>query len=175
MNTPRSEEPFIQLLTSHQSKLRAFIHALETDWHRAEDILQETNAVLWRKADEFTLGTNFKAWAFAIAHNQVRLSRLRLSRERQKFSDATFDQLAADAVEAFADLDDRRAALAGCFAKLSDAQRDLLTRRYTDNESVARIAASTDRPAGSIRQTLYRIRQQLADCINRTLRREGQS
>ena len=54
-----------------------------------------------------------------------------------------------------------------------DAHRDLLTRRYTDNDSITAIAASTDRPVGSIRQTLYRIRQQLADCIDRTLRREA--
>ncbi|QNN24796.1 sigma-70 family RNA polymerase sigma factor [Planctomycetales bacterium ZRK34] len=173
MAGPREPEQFVQHLTAHQTRLRAFIHALMADWHRAEDVLQETNAVLWRKADQFEPGTNFHAWAFAIAHNQVRLARLRSARDRHHFDETLADQLASEAIEQFADLDHRRQALAICFDKLPKKQRELLARRYTANEPVTTIAKSLRRPAGSIRQTLYRIRTALADCIGRSMSREA--
>jgi RNA polymerase sigma-70 factor (ECF subfamily) len=173
MTGPRQPEQFVQHLTAHQTRLRAFIHALIGDWHRAEDVLQETNAVLWRKADQFEPGTNFHAWAFAIAHNQVKLARLRSARDRHQFDEALADQLAGEAAEQFVDIDERRRALADCFDKLPGAQRELLARRYTSNEPVTTIAQTLRRPAGSIRQTLYRIRAALADCIARSMSREA--
>ena len=162
-------ERFVQHLTGHQSVLRAFIHAMIPDWHAAEDVLQETNAVLWRKFHQFESGTNFRAWAFAIANNQARSARLKFSREKQRFSDIAADRVATDAADRLSDLDDRREALEACYRKLTDGQRGLLRQRYTDNQSAANIAESTGRPVGSIRQTLYRIRQSLADCIERRL------
>ena len=36
-----------------------------------DDLLQETNLVLWREFESFEIGTNFTAWAYRIAHNQV--------------------------------------------------------------------------------------------------------
>jgi len=175
MSGPRQPEQFVQQLTAHQTRLRAFIHTLIPDWHSAEDVLQETNTVLWRKADEYEPGTNFHAWTFAIAHNQARLARLRHGRDRHHFDEPLAEQLASDASAQLVDLDARRHALSQCFDKLADDQRDLLRRRYTANESVAEIAQQLGRPVGSIRQTMYRIRQMLADCINRTLRREARS
>lgn len=162
-------ERFVQLLTGHQSVLRAFIHAMIPDWHAAEDVLQETNAVLWRKSRQFESGTDFRAWAFAIANNQARSARLKFSRQKQRFSDIAADRVATDAADRLRDLDDRREALEACYRKLTEGQRGLLRQRYTDNQSAANIAESTGRPVGSIRQTLYRIRQSLADCIQRRL------
>ncbi len=162
-------ERFVQILTRHQSVLRTFIHAIVLDWHAAEDVLQETNAVLWRKSHQFEFGTNFRAWAFAIANNQARSARLKFSREKQRFSDAAAEQIAADATDRFSDFDNRREALELCYQKLNDRQRGMLCQRYTDNQSIVNIAESTSRPVGSIRQTLYLIRRSLAECIRRKL------
>src|SRR5690606_10177722 len=98
--------------------------------------------VLWRKSEQFEPGSNFHAWAFAIAHQQARLARLRYGRDRHRFDDQVADTIAAEAAEQLADLDDRRMALVQCFATLSDDQRDLLRRRYAANEPVTEIAAA---------------------------------
>ncbi len=37
-----------------------------------DDVLQNTNVVLWTKRNEFKHGTNFLAWAFNIARYQVK-------------------------------------------------------------------------------------------------------
>ncbi len=62
---------FVGSLTGSQRKLYAFILSLVRHPADADDILQETNLVLWRKAGEFEAGTSFEAWSFRVAHFQV--------------------------------------------------------------------------------------------------------
>ena len=54
MSGKRAEPPFefVQLLTSNQSRLYAYVLSLLGDRTQAEDVMQETNAVLWRKAHD---------------------------------------------------------------------------------------------------------------------------
>ncbi|MFZ5830814.1 MAG: sigma factor, partial [Planctomycetota bacterium] len=57
----------VQEISRHQSRLRAFVRCLVVRSSDVEDILQDVNAVLWEKADEFQPGTDFWAWAIQIA------------------------------------------------------------------------------------------------------------
>jgi len=69
--TKEQTERFVQQLTGCQTRLYAYILMLLPNHDNAADVLQETNLVLWRKADEFVDGTEFGAWACRIAHFQV--------------------------------------------------------------------------------------------------------
>ena len=80
-------EQFVELMTNFQGRLYAFILSLMGDPNSANDILQETNIVLWNKSSEFELGTNFKAWSFRIASFQVMAYRQRCMRDRLIFDD----------------------------------------------------------------------------------------
>lgn len=56
-----STHEFIKLLTGHQPSLRAFIVSLLPGSDDIDDILQDTNVVLWEKMDNFSaskLGNN---------------------------------------------------------------------------------------------------------------------
>ena len=75
------------MLTSHQSRIYAYILSLVFDPDQAEDVLQQTNAVLWQKEAEFVIGTNFVAWSFRIAYFQVMAHRKTLHRDRLVFDD----------------------------------------------------------------------------------------
>ena len=73
--TPKtSEEDFLVNLIDCQSRLASFIYALVMDEEVVQDILQETNLVLWRKADEFRDGS-FWAWASQVARFKVQIDR----------------------------------------------------------------------------------------------------
>ncbi len=61
----------IRQISLHQAPLLAYILALHPNRSDAQDILQETNVVLWQKIGEFREGTNFKAWAFRVAYLQT--------------------------------------------------------------------------------------------------------
>ena len=73
---------FVELLTSHQARLYGYILSLVFSPTDADDVLQETNRVLWQKSTSFERGTNFAAWVFRIAFYQVQAYRRRRQREK---------------------------------------------------------------------------------------------
>jgi|GEM_PF-6845844 len=55
MRNSNSSE-LVNLIASHQTRLRGLVRCLLVRASDAEDVLQDINAVLWEKADEFQLG-----------------------------------------------------------------------------------------------------------------------
>ena len=70
MNNRQSDD-FIELMNSFQGRLYGLILSLVANPDASNDILQETNLILWSKAHEFKMGTSFKSWSFRVASFQV--------------------------------------------------------------------------------------------------------
>ncbi len=83
------------LFVQHQQAVLAFVLSLEPGIHEAEEIVQETFVTASRKASTWTAGTNFLAWACAIA----RFRTLSLQRDRGRRN----CRLAEDVVELLAE------------------------------------------------------------------------
>jgi len=166
-------DAFVRELVKHQDRLRALIRCLLFHPQDIDDVWQETNVTLLRKAGDFRLGTDFWAWSSQVARYQV-LSHCRQARQRRLvFSESLLAVLADELVSRAELIDDRRVAIDACLALLPPAQRRLLELRYAPNASITAIAQTLGRPAGSIRQTLYRIREALIECVERRLAAEG--
>lgn len=56
--TPKQIQ-YLQLVTNHQALLQGYIHSIAPGVE-ADDVLQETNIILWNKMETFEMGTNFK-------------------------------------------------------------------------------------------------------------------
>ena len=91
-----SDEPSLErqkelmlLMTQHQRRIFAYIHALVPSRADAEDLLQETSLVVVEKFHEFASGTDFVAWACQIAWWRVRASRQKFARSKVVFDDAS--------------------------------------------------------------------------------------
>lgn len=167
-------ERYVQQLASFQNKLYAYILMLLPNHAAAEDVLQETNLVLWRKLGEFVEGTDFASWAYRIAHYQVLAWFRDVRRDRLVFDPQLLNQLGAEAELLSGELDDRRLALRLCMNKLTDHERQLLRQRYDAGRSIKEIAAELGLSPGAVATTLYRIRNDLQQCIQRNLdEREG--
>ena len=165
---------FVGLLTGSQRKLYAFILSLVRNPGDADDVLQESNMVMWRKAEEFEPGTNFEAWAFTVARFQVMAYRKRRQRSRLHFDDELVELLAVDAAHHLEpDQDPRREALASCLGKLTSEQRALVAERYEPGASVNRMAEKQGRSPKAVSEALRRIRKNLLACIESTLSREN--
>lgn len=164
----------VQEIARNQARLRAFVRCLMVRPSDVDDLLQEVNAVLWEKADSFEPGTDFWAWASQIARYKVLNQLRRYSREKLVFDAEMVGRMAELADQKTADFDNRRDALVGCLNKLPLAKRQLIDLRYIDGQAIERIAVSLGRPEGSIRQTLYRIRNALLACIETQLAAEGE-
>jgi RNA polymerase sigma-70 factor (ECF subfamily) len=72
-------------------------------------------------------------------------------------------------------MDERRDALLVCLERLPAPQRQLLEMRYSLGQSMDQIASTLSRPSGSVRQTLYRVREALLFCIERRMAGEASS
>jgi RNA polymerase sigma-70 factor (ECF subfamily) len=173
MVSEASQEVIVREMARCQSRLRTFVRCLLVRCSDVDDVLQDINAVLWEKADEFKQGTDFWAWASQIARFKV-LNQLRsYGRERLVFDLATVERLADVAEHQLKELDARREALEECLTKLAPPQRQLIDLRYVHGHAVDRIAETVGRSAGAVRQTLYRIRAVLLECIQRRLSSQG--
>jgi RNA polymerase sigma-70 factor, ECF subfamily len=170
--TPTSQPPsaeFVQLFTRHQRRLYIYILAQVPSPVDAEEILQETNIIIWRKCEQFEMGTNFLAWASRIAKFEVLKFRDRNRRDRLYFSDTFIEQVADEALVASDQLELRRSALIHCLGKLREKDRELIQQRYAPGENGKSVADVLGRPVNSVYQSLGRIRRTLMECIHRRL------
>jgi RNA polymerase sigma-70 factor, ECF subfamily len=160
---------FMTLLVGNQRQLFQYIHALLPREQDAEDALQETSLVLWRKFDQFEPGTSFFAWASRVAYFEVLTLRKRHSTGLQTLDDQALSLVAEEASLKASVIDARHAALVDCLNKLRPVDRDLIEHRYAPGARRSDLARETGRPVNSISKSLGRIRQALWDCVTKSL------
>jgi RNA polymerase sigma-70 factor, ECF subfamily len=162
---------FIRELTTAQPSLWAYVFSLMPDHVVAQDILQQTNLTLWRKAEDFQPGTSFLAWASQVAYFHVLSARRGMRRDRLVFNDEVLAYLAERSAER--EPNDRLAALRGCLEKLPPPSRRLLESRYAPGASIKGMAEADGRKVAAVSQILYRIREKLLNCVQAALAAGG--
>lgn len=171
MDSPAHDDQFVVLITGVQARLYAYVLSLLGDPHQAADVVQETNLVLWRKAGEYTPGTDFAAWAYRVAHYQVLAFRQKMGRDRLVFDDVLLADLAERAAGRSEAFDARLKVLYDCMKRLSERQRRLFRNHYADGQSIRDMAAAGGETAGAITQAMFRARLALLKCIDQNTRR----
>lgn len=157
---------FVRQITRHHAMLRAYIISLMPGMDGVDDVLQETNVVLFEKFATFQPGTNFWAWARAIARLEVKVHRRRLRRQECLMLDEDLaEQLAEHTAALHNDLDERLRALDRCLGRLAENERELIEHRYFSKLTLEGFAARCGRPVESLRVSLFRIRAALRKCI----------
>lgn len=166
--SPDIEETFVQLLVGHQAELNAFVFAMLPGSPDADDIVQEVNALVWKKRGEFEIGTNFKEWVFSIARFKMRA--LWRDQKRKKvwaMPDETLTLLMDEAGPILeAAMDERKDALRECIRQLPEKERSLILSRYMQGNSLQEVAREVGRKAENLKGTLHRIRLSLRACVN---------
>lgn len=152
-------------MTEHQGRLFGYLYSLLGDADQANDVLQETNVILWRDNREYRPGSNFKAWAFRVAHFQMMAFRQRQIRDRLVFEEDLVGIMADEGKAVDEHFDARQKLLDGCLEKLSETHRDLIRRRYALGESLQSIGERRRMSANAVTQALFRLRQSLMHCV----------
>lgn len=164
-----TSDQYILAITSIQNRLHAYILSLLADPVAAQDVLQETNLVLIRKADDFQTDASFGSWAYNTARLQV-LAHLRDRKRDRLVLHEAFAEKLAPVAEVMAEETERRAQLlGGCVERLSDEHKTLLHKRYGRETPIATLAEDRGRTAAAMKQVLYRIRNLLAACVEERL------
>lgn len=161
---------FVQLLTRHQRPLYGYIMTMMPHATEADDVLQETNLALMRKAADFEEGTNFLAWACRVAYYEALNQYRRRKREHQLMADeSVLEDVAERAGQRAGEFDERLVALRSCLQRINPKHRELLDSFYGEELSIEHMSERHGRSNSGLRVTLHRIRATLMDCIQRTL------
>ena len=168
------QEDFVRLWSAHRDHLYGFIFSLLPDHVEAEEVFQKVSVVLWRKFHNFSPGTDFWRWAARVAQLEVQDHWKRKKRERLQFwTEDVIDSIAVVNVQHGELLQRQRQALKDCMKKLAPRDRELILMRYgTDRVTTKQLAHNMGRPLVTLYKALGRIRQNLYQCIQRTLARE---
>ena len=163
------QKELMLLMTQHQRRIFAYIHALVPSRADAEDILQETSLVIVEKFSEFKSGTDFVAWACQIGWWRVRAARQKFARAKVVFDDDVLERVAHTAVSMHEEVSARHEALARCLHKLHPRDRDLLLTRYEPGAGVEEAAQRSGRSLEAAYKALARLRKLLFDCVTQQL------
>ncbi len=163
---------FVELMTQYQGRLYGYILTLSGDPDAANDVLQEANIVLWKQWNQFEPGSNFKAWAFRIAHFQFMAYRQKKIRDKVLYSDDLLSMLASEAKEVDESHEQRAAALEKCLALMAPRSREAIRLRYAEEVKVSDMAQKLHRNANTVYQILFRARKWLIECVQKDVSTE---
>jgi len=159
-----------QLVERHQRAVWRFLRWLGADPALADDLLQETLVrLLHRRAQRGPLPTDdraLRAWLCTTARNLFRNARAR-ARDGVPLDDD--DTLLAVFERDIAEGDQRIASLRECLAELPERSRAALWLHYRDRLDHQRTGSVLGLSAAGVKAMLRRLRQLLADCIERRM------
>lgn len=161
-------EKVVSLLTAEQVSLRYYLVSLLGDHSAADNVLQETNIVLWRKASEFKVGTSFSAWSKEVAYWQALAYVRDRNRDKHVFSEKLMEQIAARPT-VDTEVSEAKLALRHCLSLLSPENHELIRRRYTSGDSIAALAKHIGGSSSAVHVRLHRIRRCLLGCIQKQM------
>ena len=173
MSDLESHQEFTRLWTEAQPTVSHYVHSMVRDSAAAKDVIQSTAIVLLKKFDGYDPNREFLRWALGVAKFEVLSHRRDHARNVVQFNSDLMDQLTDQWVEVSRELSDEAVALQGCVAKLPEKARQLVRLKYVEELNSEELGKRLNRKAGSIRVTLQRIREQLADCIGNQMQSAG--
>ena len=166
-------ERFMKLYTATQRRLYSYVISLVPSESAVEDIIQETVTFMWKQFDDFESGTDFAAWAFTIAKNQIFNYIKRQQKQKRRFSSKTIQAIEEIAKTKSEISDQRLNALRKCIKKLSDKDRQLLILRYEVGSSLKSVSERIEQSVNTLYSRLYKIRIMLLHCVQNLLQRES--
>lgn len=173
--TERVRELTRQFL-GQRHQLLAFSYGLVRDWDAAEEILQEVWIRLAEAEQKGTQVQSVEKWCRGVARNLI-LHHLRSKRSHQVVTDSRIVELAELAFDEHAGAEAvwsaRRSWLYGCLESLPEKSRQVLHMKYVEGLRVAQMAERLERSQDAILKALSRLRQALADCVQRRQAIEG--
>ena len=167
-------ETFVARFAHHEPDLRRFVRSLLPTWTDADEVVQQTAIVAWRKFDQYDPDTNFMKWACVIARFEALAYRRKMARDRLVFREEIMEMMADEGAE---ELDSRRVeheALEACLAAMPEKQRRFVTLAYTPGVKVKELAEEAGSSAAAFYMRLKRLRRQLQVCVESKMEEEGE-
>lgn len=164
----------IKTLLTDRVGLFSYIWTIVGDEHLAEDVFQEVSMLAIDKASQIEQAQTLGVWIRRSARNLALTALRQRGRDRHVFDDDLLDQLDADwRGYAAADETESIDALRDCLRKLTPRAQQVVRLRYVDGLSGPRLAEAMGRSLTAAYIAVSRANRSLADCVRRTLARQG--
>jgi RNA polymerase sigma-70 factor (ECF subfamily) len=151
----RDRQAFEELYNAYHRRLSRFLMRLAPRYDFAEEIINDTFWVVWRKAGEFRGASRVSTWIMGIAYRRalraLRDERQVTSIDRRLSEESTPD---SDDSAATADMQD-------WISRGLSEQRLTLEMAYFLGHSCEEIAAITGSPVGTIKARMFHAREKL--------------
>jgi RNA polymerase sigma-70 factor, ECF subfamily len=152
-------QAFEELYTGYHRRLSRFLMRLAPRYDFAEEIINDTFWVVWRKAGEFRGASRVSTWIMGIAYRRA-LRALRDERQVSSLDRRMSEEASADSEDSAANADMQDWISRG-LAELSEEQRLTLELAYFLGHSCEEIAAITGSPVGTIKARMFHAREKL--------------
>jgi len=163
------DNEFMGLIVQSQKYIFSYIIAMVANRSDAEDILQDTMTIMWRKFDDFERGSNFIAWGIAIAKINILKHRQKAADSDLRLDNDVLELLEKQSEGLLANLDNRLDALAKCVKQLTEKEAGFLKMRYEQDQSFRKIATSVGLTSTAVFKVISQIHCKLMRCIKRSL------
>ncbi|MBN2842096.1 MAG: sigma-70 family RNA polymerase sigma factor [Sedimentisphaerales bacterium] len=162
-------QSFMGLYIGVQRRLFGYVLSQVPNTTDADDIIQETVALMWAEFDKYKPGTNFAAWALCVARFQIMTYRKKSLRKKNVFSELAISAI-HETVEAKANLEpERQKTLRECLSKLSKKDKQILYFRYEVGETLRSVSERFNLNANTLYSKLNRIHLGLLHCVRKNM------
>lgn len=161
----KRQDTFVELYSSHEPQIRAFLRSLLPTAQDAEEVLQEVSVIIWKKFDRFDVSTDFMRWVYVIARLEALKYRRKHARSKLVFQDEVYNLMADEGAEESDKRKNELNALQQCLKTLPDNQRSLIDTVYEQKTPVVDLAEKLKTTVSSLYMKLTRTRKALYKCI----------
>lgn len=139
------------LIEAHYTDVYRFLRHLTRDTHDAEDLTQETFAVVWRRAGTFAGRSSLRTWLHRIAYSKFLDARRGRRREEARCRALACGEPAGPGPDETLGANDQARLLAATVARLDEADRCLIVLHYFQDMSYRDMAEVLGEPAGTVK------------------------
>ena len=165
-----SQQDFLRVFLANEREILRYVVAMVPNLGDAQEIVQQTAVVLWEKFDQYDAERPFAPWACRFALNVTRQWMARRQRWKALLDSGLAEELASRREQLRSEFDARLVHLDRCLQKLPEEQRSLVDGYYFRQLDVATVSDQAERTVDAVYKALQRIRRQLRECIERSLR-----
>lgn len=169
-----NNDKFLSLLLPNQKQILGYIMTYVPNRADADDVLQNTLSVLWKKFDRYEPGTDFLAYAVTVARYEV-MNYYRSCRKSGKLflGDEVQQVLEQEMPSVSQGFNGRVEMLKECLAKLTDRETHFVQLRYEQDLPLSKIGQRMGiSPPAALKQ-LTLIHSRLIRCIRLRTACEG--
>ena len=153
------------LVDRYQDVVARFIWNIVPSHHDREEVCQDIFVKVYFKLADFRFDSKFTTWLYQVAYRTA----ISFSR-RKKVPTSDLDDLElAEDWKPDVENQELQQLLDGLMKQLKLEERTVISLFYQQELGVDDIALVVDRPAGTVKSILFRVRQKLQDTIERQM------